>query len=266
MSTSLCLRCAMRWGIRRTCHISGARSWRGCAPSGCSRMSVISVAAKSCGRCRAGCRSMIRPTRTPMAVPSCAWNARGATRRSFVRYDTNGEWKMENAEWRNTEHSPFSILHYALRPEGAMSPAMYATLEALEDGIQALRGLSPEYHDKMLHRVPDVPSVDRAAWLVDRLAAKTILHIGCVGPLHEALLKVCTRAYGIDQEYARYRDYFRLDVETMRSPLPRCDGVEVVLLGEVLEHLVSPGALLQKVREGYPGCEVVITVPNCFST
>jgi hypothetical protein len=146
-----------------------------------------------------------------------------------------------------------------------MSMALYPTLDALEDGIQEMGKFSPEYWTKMMHKVPTVPSVERVPWLVERLRGKTILHVGCVGKLHEVLLKTCQRAYGIDQEAARYPDYYRLNVETMGCPLPQCDGVEVVLLGEVLEHLVSPGALLQKVREGYAGCEVIITVPNCFS-
>lgn len=144
-------------------------------------------------------------------------------------------------------------------------PALYNTLEALEDGIQEMGKLSPEYWDKMMWKVPTVPSVERVPWLVERLRGKTILHIGCIGTLHEALLKTCARAYGIDQEEARYPDYHRLDVETMRCSLPSCPGVEVVLLGEVLEHLVSPGALLQHVQQDYPGCEVIITVPNAFS-
>jgi hypothetical protein len=146
-----------------------------------------------------------------------------------------------------------------------MTTALYDTLEALEDGIHEMGRLSPEYFAKMIHKVPSVPSVERVPWLVNRLAGKVILHIGCIGQLHEALLKTCARAYGIDQEAARYPDYYRLDVERMACPLPQCDGVEVVLLGEVLEHLISPGALLQKVHEGYPGCEVIATVPNAFS-
>ena len=146
-----------------------------------------------------------------------------------------------------------------------MTPALYPTLEALEDGIQEMGRLSPEYWAKQMHKVPSVPSVERVPWLCARLTGRTILHIGCVGPLHEALLKTCKRAYGIDQEAARYPDYSRLDVEKMGCPLPQCDGVEVVLLGEVLEHLVNPGALLQKVREGYAGCEVICSVPNAFS-
>ncbi len=145
-----------------------------------------------------------------------------------------------------------------------MTHPLYDTLEALEDGIQELRGMSPEYADKMMHTVPTVPSVERVPWLCARLTGRTILHIGCVGTLHEALLKTCARAYGIDQEAARYPDYTRLDVETLGCRLPQCAGVEAVLLGECLEHMVSPGALLQKVREGYPGCEVIITVPNAF--
>jgi hypothetical protein len=146
-----------------------------------------------------------------------------------------------------------------------VSTALYDTLDALEDGIQAMGRLSPDYWDKMMWKVPTVPSVERVPWLVERVRGKTILHLGCVGTLHEALLKTCARAYGIDQEPARYPDYHRLDVEAMGMPLPVFAGVEVVLLGEVLEHMVNPGALLHKVREGYPGCEVIVTVPNAFS-
>jgi hypothetical protein len=47
--------------------------------------------------------------------------------------------------------------------------------------------------------------------------------------------------------------------------LPTYADVEVVLLGEVIEHLMSPGVLLWQVREHYPQCETIITVPNAFS-
>jgi 2-polyprenyl-3-methyl-5-hydroxy-6-metoxy-1,4-benzoquinol methylase len=149
-------------------------------------------------------------------------------------------------------------------------PAPYATLEALATGIEAMGSLSPEYWDRMMHPVPVVPCIDRADWLLKRLAGKTVLHLGCVGPLHEGLLKVCTRVYGIDLEpldrgpgqAASYPDYVRLDLDDLDGPLPVSAGVQAVLLGEVLEHLTMPGLLLRLVREAYPGVEVLISVPN----
>jgi Methyltransferase domain len=77
------------------------------------------------------------------------------------------------------------------------------------------------------------------------------------------LHKVCKRVYGLDQAPARYSDDVVMDIEA--EELPRYADVEVVLLAEVLEHLVSPGVLLWQVREQYPQCHVIVTVPNAYS-
>lgn len=146
-----------------------------------------------------------------------------------------------------------------------MVEAVYDSLAMLEASIQEMGYHTPEYFDKMMHKVPCVPSVERTQWLITQLIGKTLLHIGCIGPLHEQLLKVCTKAYGIDRESARYSNYVCLDIETMRMPLPKYDGVQVVLLGEVLEHLLAPGLLLKQVKMVYPEIPVIITVPNAGS-
>lgn len=144
-----------------------------------------------------------------------------------------------------------------------MTPALYDSLDSLAQGIEEMGHLSPEYWTKMQTKIPPVPCVERMPWLLQRLTGKTILHVGADGPLHPQLLKVCARAYGIDQAEARYPDYRQMDIES--EELPAYPDVEVVLLGEVLEHLVSPGVLLWQVREHYPNAEVIITVPNAFS-
>lgn len=145
-----------------------------------------------------------------------------------------------------------------------MTPALYDSLDSLAQGIEAMGGLSPEYYDRMMHRIPEAACVERVPWLLSRLAGKTILHVGCHGPLHEALLKTCAKAYGLDHEAASYPHYVQMDLES--DALPRYGDVEVVLLAEILEHLMSPGVLLWQVKEQYPGCEVIITVPNAFSS
>ena len=141
--------------------------------------------------------------------------------------------------------------------------ALYDSLGSLVQGVEEMGNLSPEYWQKQCHKVPSAPSVDRVSWLLNRLAGKTIVHIGCHGPLHKALLKVCAKAYGIDHVPASYPNYCEMDIEG--EELPRYGDVEVVLLAEVLEHMTSPGVLLWQVRERYPGCEVIITCPNAFS-
>jgi hypothetical protein len=57
-------------------------------------------------------------------------------------------------------------------------PALYDTLDALAAGVEAMGRFSPDYWDRMMHRVPVVLCIDRAAWLLKRLAGKTVLHLG----------------------------------------------------------------------------------------
>jgi 2-polyprenyl-3-methyl-5-hydroxy-6-metoxy-1,4-benzoquinol methylase len=144
-----------------------------------------------------------------------------------------------------------------------MSVALYDSLDSLAQGIEERGGLSPEYWAKQIHKIPDAKSVDRVPWLLARLTGKVILSIGCNGPLHEQLLKVCTRAYGIDEQEARYPHFRQMDIEA--EELPTYEDVEVVLLGEVIEHVVSAGVLLWQVRTHYPGREIVVSVPNAQS-
>jgi 2-polyprenyl-3-methyl-5-hydroxy-6-metoxy-1,4-benzoquinol methylase len=142
--------------------------------------------------------------------------------------------------------------------------ALYDSLDSLAQGIEEMGGMDPAYFQKMMHKIPEAPSVQRVPWLLNRLAGKVLLDVGCHGPLHVELLKVCTRAYGVDHEPASYPDYHQMDLES--DELPVYNDVEVVLLGEVVEHLMSPGVLLWQVREKYPRCEVIVTVPNAFSS
>jgi 2-polyprenyl-3-methyl-5-hydroxy-6-metoxy-1,4-benzoquinol methylase len=123
---------------------------------------------------------------------------------------------------------------------------------------------------------------DRAAYLLDQLRNRKVLHVGCSDSpitgrrlaegslLHLRLRKVTAEVLGIDivrdalalmQQHGcndvQYMDCEHLDLPTK---------YERILAGDVVEHLNNPGLFLQgAVRHLAPGGELVIGVPSAFS-
>jgi len=143
------------------------------------------------------------------------------------------------------------------------SPVAYETLDALRDGIVEMGNTPPEYWDKMMHKVPSAPVVQRVSWLLERCKGKVVLHLGSASPLHEELRKVCAKLYGVDHVAKQEPGYYCVDLDRSPDDLPILPDVEVVLAGEVLEHLSGPGWLLAMLKESYT-CPLLITVPNAF--
>jgi len=144
-------------------------------------------------------------------------------------------------------------------------PVPYESLEALRDSLAVMGQYSPEYWDKMMHRVPTAPVVpDRRAWLTQRCTGKRVLHVGSHGPLHEVLRPVCVALYGVDRVTHGPHTY-AVDLDRAPDDLPVLPDVDLVLCGEVLEHLSNPGWLLAMLRDTYAVCPVIITVPNAFA-
>ena len=124
---------------------------------------------------------------------------------------------------------------------------------------------------------------DRDNFLCEYTRGKSILHIGCVDSgfiqekfqngdlLHLKLGKEVKELYGIDIdcdgiEFLKdkgIKGLECLDISTTNSSLPRCD---IVLVGEVLEHLTNPGLFVESVANiaKRNNSTVVITVPNAF--
>jgi len=146
-----------------------------------------------------------------------------------------------------------------------MSTALYASLDSLAAGIEEMGQASPEWWQKMQHKLPHARSVDRVQWLTEHVAGQTILHVGCAGLLHILLQKVCARVYGLDREPMDAPDCQVVDLDRLMGPLPVFDGVETVLCAEVLEHLGNPRFLLESLKEGYPTQPLIVTAPNAFS-
>jgi len=140
----------------------------------------------------------------------------------------------------------------------------YATLDDLAHHLEELRGYDPDYFTRMMHKVPHVPVVDRAAFLVEQCRGKRVLHLGCAGPLHQLLKPVCTALYGVDRGPQPMEHYYDVDLDEHPENLPTGIFLDWVLMGEVLEHLGNPGRLLATVRLKYT-CPVIISVPNAFA-
>lgn len=143
------------------------------------------------------------------------------------------------------------------------------------------------------HVLPKTSLVcDRAGWLVDQCRNKTVLHIGCVDSgmtkerlqkgalLHERLMAVSADVIGVDidangiavMESMGFSQLLAADVsesaayisDYITTTMGRCD---LVVCGEVLEHVPNYGHFLAGVREVAAtfGADVILTVPNAFS-
>jgi hypothetical protein len=142
----------------------------------------------------------------------------------------------------------------------------YATIEDLRSQLGEKPGssLSPAYVAKMMHVIPEATDVDRVAFLLARAAGKRVAEFGASGTMHEQLLTVAAAVYGVDRTPSAHVVAFDLD-DVRQAALPTPLDVDLVICGEVLEHLSNPGWFLQRVRRQYPGVPVLITVPNAFT-
>jgi len=142
-----------------------------------------------------------------------------------------------------------------------------------------------------LGRRSDHPPIgtDRSELLEQMVAGKSVIHLGCCGHLvqidehreadiwlHDRILRSSTRCAGIDidpqsVEYLTNSlgigNVYRCDIT---EGLPReLDGADwdILLAGEILEHVDNPVEFLRKMRERLEGRvrEVVISVPNAMS-
>lgn len=153
----------------------------------------------------------------------------------------------------------------------------YATIDALRSQLgQAPSAHSPEYVAKMLHEVPESETVDRTVFILKRVAGKRVLEFGASGPMHDGIVKAATFVLGVDRENAPGVVGFDLDsVVEPRLPPEHDDNVaalsrpnppfDLIVCGEVIEHLSNPGWFLKRLRQQYEGVPLLVTVPNAFS-
>jgi 2-polyprenyl-3-methyl-5-hydroxy-6-metoxy-1,4-benzoquinol methylase len=156
----------------------------------------------------------------------------------------------------------------AIKSGDVFPTPQFNSLDALQSEIHEMGNHSEEYWSKQVHVVPKSQTVDRTAYLVKHCTGKTVLHIGCTGQLDVELRKVAKKCYGIDQELQGRDDFEQCNLDLLGinpSSLPQFPDVDIVVCGEVLEHLSNPGWFLVRLREEYKA-PVIFTVPNAMCT
>lgn len=142
---------------------------------------------------------------------------------------------------------------------------MFATIEDLRAHLGT--GKTPAqrqaYAAKMLHPVPAAEVVDREGLLVDLCRGKRVLEFGASGPLTSRIRAVASGYLGVDRQDGDGVVGFDLDAVT-RADLPVFEA-DVIVCGELLEHLSNPGHFLDRLSRQYRGVPVALSVPNAFS-
>lgn len=118
------------------------------------------------------------------------------------------------------------------------------------------------YQEKMMHPVPPMRVVQREAYILESVKDKVVLDIGATGPMHRAIVDMAKTCYGIDIIALEEPNYFRIDLDHA-DRLPAIEGLEIIIAGEVIEHLSNPGHFLDLLHEYR--CPIVLTTPNAFS-
>jgi 2-polyprenyl-3-methyl-5-hydroxy-6-metoxy-1,4-benzoquinol methylase len=139
----------------------------------------------------------------------------------------------------------------------------------------------------MVHPIPNAAAIsDREEFITRTCQNRSVLHLGCAGwplteeslrdgtLLHSALSKVSARAFGMDLceeglsvlRSHGFRDLIKLDVEEI-DQLHLETPPDVIVAGEILEHLSNPGLFLQgaSILMRHAKCKLIISVPNAFS-
>jgi len=118
--------------------------------------------------------------------------------------------------------------------------------------------LQDDYDERMMHRIPAAESVTRHEFIRNACKGKIVIDIGGSGQLQQIIKSVAAGYASVDKENADYC------VDLDKQPVPIVDGMELVVCGEVVEHLSNPGNFLDGLR-AYT-VPIIFTVPNSMTT
>lgn len=130
------------------------------------------------------------------------------------------------------------------------------------------------------NKLPILKIVNREKFIIDFCNSKNILHIGaidrqdisCCG-LHLKIKKVCNNICGIDidrigMELAKQKginDIILLNAINI-SQLKCNFKIDIIVAGEIIEHLPNPGLFLRNLRRYINSdMQIIITTPNAYN-
>lgn len=144
----------------------------------------------------------------------------------------------------------------------------------------------PEYgQDEMAHPLPSTRIVDRIPWLVDQCRGKRVIHVGFADAgfrdeqgragswLHGHLDEVAESLVGLDFDRpgveAAIEGGFEAHLvdctDAAAVAALELEPADVVLAGEVIEHLGAPGPFLEAMALlCAPGGSLIVTTPNAY--
>ena len=136
-------------------------------------------------------------------------------------------------------------------------------ISELYQEVAAYGNQPAEWVEKMVHEVPDAPVFDRVEYLTKASRNKVIMDLGASGSMSETLREVATVYHGVDIVPSDKPNYYQMDLE-QADALPEVDGLQIIVGGEIIEHLSNAGRFLDLLHGA--GCQVILTTPNAFST
>jgi SAM-dependent methyltransferase len=127
--------------------------------------------------------------------------------------------------------------------------------------------------------------VDRREYILRRCKGKRILHLGCTNHpytaeslqanalLHADLSKVASSIVGVDSDLAGIQKLTELGFENLLlgdledpSTINLKDTFDIIIAGEVIEHLTNPGKFIVGLsRFMTPESEILLTTVNAYS-
>lgn len=140
------------------------------------------------------------------------------------------------------------------------------SLDELMDDLSGVSAKTARDH-KMNHILPNWPVVDRETWILKHCKDKNVLDLGgASGALHDKIKAIAKSAVVIDKDVKTAEDYIYFDLDTCgKRQMPSVDGIDLIVAGEILEHLANPGYFLDQLTFLYLKSRLLVTVPNAFS-
>jgi 2-polyprenyl-3-methyl-5-hydroxy-6-metoxy-1,4-benzoquinol methylase len=145
----------------------------------------------------------------------------------------------------------------------------YATIDQLRESLAGAthQVMSPEYIAKMMHTVPEATVVDREKFILERCKGKRVLEFGASGRLQKAIFSGATFYIGVDRQESPELHIVGFDLDSVKeeelpSFAPGVQPPDVIVCGEIIEHLANPGYFLERLHAQFTGIPVVISVPN----